>query len=307
MLISSRAVCRAARRSLDRHRTTWIGRVAIVALAIVAAGVHAALAAAPTASTSPAARKDAIKSIPFDKLDADAKTKISAVLNNTSIYRRLPTQVTQCDPDLYLFLVQHPVVIVDIWRVMGVSKVALESAGDGVFHANDGAGTTGTVVYCYQSHDTHVIYAEGAYDGPVLEKPIRAKCVLLLKSGYMQETDGRYYVTSRLDSFITFENAGVELLAKTLQPLVNKSADYNFIETSAFVGNVSRTAESNHRGVAKMAGRLSKVDEDVRDRFAELAVAVATKSAARQASASKSAKSAAGARRTASRQPTNKK
>jgi hypothetical protein len=270
-------------------------------------------AAAPGASTSPAARKDAVHSIPLDKLTGEQKAKIAHVLGNTSIYRRLPTQVTPCDPDMYLFLVQHPEVIVDIWRVMGVSKVELRPTSETTFKANDGAGTTGFVEFCFQSHDTHVIYAEGAYDGPLMEKPIRAKCVLLLKSGYMQETDGKYYVTSRLDSFITIENAGVEFLAKTLQPLVNKSADYNFSETAAFLANVSRTSESNHRGVAKLAGRLSGVDEDVRDRFAELATEIGSKHAARQAVAkapakpANSAKSSPTARRTASRQPSGKK
>jgi hypothetical protein len=106
-------------------------------------------------------------------------------------------------------------------------------------------------------------------------RPLKAKCVLLLKSGYMQETNNRYYVTSRLDAFIEIDQVGVELLAKTFQPLITKTADYNFIETTAFLGNMSRTAELHPRGMQRLATKLSSVDPQIRDRFAELSLQVA--------------------------------
>jgi hypothetical protein len=98
----------------------------------------------------------------------------------------------------------------------------------------------------------------------------------------MQETDGRYYVTSRMDTFIQIEHAGVELLAKTLQVLVHRAADYNFVETASFLGTVSRTAEVNSGGMCRLADRLSKVEPDVRDRFTELLVAAGDKARERE-------------------------
>ena len=107
--------------------------------------------------------------------------------------------------------------------------------------------------------------------------PMRARCVLLLKSGYNQETDGRYFVTSRMDTFIQIEHAGVELIAKTLQPLVHRSADFNFVETAAFVATVSRTTEANPKGMSRFAGRLTNIDPEVRQKFAELSLDVGKK------------------------------
>jgi len=244
-----------------------------------------ALAAGPTnqATSSKAAREDAIRSIPLAKLSPADKANVSSALGSASLYRRLPAQVTECDPDLYLFLVRHPEVVVNIWEVMKISNVALVRTGEDTFRATDGAGTNCQVKYCYSDHETQVIYAEGAYDGPLFSKPIRAKCVLLLKSGYVQETNGRHYITSRMDTFVDIEHAGVELLAKTLQPLVHRTADFNFVETAGFLGTISRTAEVNPTGVSRLSRKLTKLEPGVRDRFAELALDVGQKAQRRNA------------------------
>ena len=249
-------------------------------------GTFAQGASPNQATSSRAAREDAIRSIPMDRLPPELREKVASTLASTSLYRRLPVQVTQCDPSMYLFLVRHPEVVVNIWEVMNISNVALQRTGPDTFRATDNAGTLCDVKFCYGDEETQVIYAEGAYSGPMFSRPIRARCVLLLKSGYMQETNGQYYVTSRMDTFIQIEHAGVEALAKTLQILIHRSADYNFVETAAFLGTVSRTAEANPHGMRRLADKLTNLDPDVRDRFAELSMKVGEKARARQASTS---------------------
>ncbi len=95
----------------------------------------------------------------------------------------------------------------------------------------------------------------------------------------MRETNGRCYVTSRLDCFLTIEPCGAELLTKTVSPLLGKTADNNFIQTVAFVGSLSHTAEVNERGVLRLATQLTRVQPEVRARFADLAAGLAKKSA----------------------------
>lgn len=238
---------------------------------VLAVGAGSATAANPNGATSSrAAREDAMRSIPLDKLNAEDRAKVSATVTDASLYRRLPTQVIQSDPDLYLFLVKNPEVVVNIWEVLKISNVQLARTGADTFRANDGAGTLSDVKYCYSDHETQVIYTESTYNGPLINRPVRAKCVLLLKSGYARETDGHYYVTSRMDTFIQIENIGVELLAKTLQLLVLRSADYNFVETARYAGMISQAAEQNSPGVYRLAGRLENLQPEVRQQFANL-------------------------------------
>ena len=232
------------------------------------------------ASSSRAAQEEALQSLPSEKLDAEARAKVDAVLSNVSLFRRLPVRVIQCDPDFYLLLVQHPDIVVNIWRLLGVTRMSVEQTGSTTFRVADGTGTVGTLEYLYQSPDTQVVYADGTYEGPLFGKTIHCKTLAILKSGYVLEADGRYYITTRLDAFMNVQNLGAEILAKTFQPLVCRAADINFTQTAGFVGSLSHTAELNPRGIQRLSGRLVKVPADVRQQFAETADRIAKRAAA---------------------------
>lgn len=245
---------------------------AVAVCAVISVLAKTAQAAKPeVASTSRSAREDAVRLIPSDKLTEDGRKKVAAVMSQVSIFRRLPTQVIACDPNLYLFLVEHPDLVVNMWEVMDVSDMRLEKIGPDQFRANDGVGTAGHVEYLYRSADMHIMYAEGAYNGPLFMQPVHGRCLLILKTGYVRETDDRYYVTCRLDTFIQLQNVGVELVAKTFQPLVGKTADHNFRETAAFMAMVSRSAEREPRALQHLASLLTKVEDEDREQFCELA------------------------------------
>jgi len=229
------------------------------------------------ATTSRAAREDAQRSIPFHRLDPDARAKVASVLQDVTFFRRMPIRVTPCDPELYLFLVRHPDVIVNIWQVTGVTKVTMQETGPATFWITDPVGTQGSVEYLYSDHDTQVIYTEGSYDGPLFARPVKGRGLLILRSGYVREPDGRYYVTSRLDAFMRIDHLGLEILTKTFHPLVGRVADINFTYTTGFLGNLSRTAESNGDGMQHLAGKLTRVQPHVRQQFAQVAQRVAEK------------------------------
>jgi hypothetical protein len=231
------------------------------------------------ATTSDAARRDALRSIPLGKLSVENRAKVNSVLSNVSVFRRMPTRVADCDPDLYLFLVRHPDVVVNIWEVFRISRLRLRQTGDGQFQVSETDGATATFEFVYQSHDLHVLYGEGVYQGPLLTRPVKGRGVLVLKAGYVRETNGRYYVTSRLDSFLNIEPAAAELVTKTVSPVLGKTVDNNFVQTLAFVGSLSRTAEVNSRGVQRLGEQLTHVQPEVRGQFVELVASMPEKRA----------------------------
>jgi hypothetical protein len=268
------------RRPRKPRRHGWNFAAAMIALhlafAALVATPRAACAAKPdVASTSRSAREDAVRLIPMDKLSEDGRQKVGSVMSQVSIFRRLPTQVIACDPNLYLFLIEHPDLVVNMWEVMDVSDMRLERTGEDTYRANDGVGTAGHVEYLYRSYDTHVMYADGSYSGPLFVNPVHGKCLLVLKTGYVRETDDKYYITCRLDAFIQLQNVGLEFVARTFQPLVGKTADHNFRETAAFMSMVSRSAERDPRVVQNLATKLTKVPEEDRDQLCDLAKEVA--------------------------------
>jgi hypothetical protein len=233
----------------------------------------------PQGTSAREAREDAIRAVPYARLDRAARGKVSTVLANPTIFRRLPTQTIECDPHLYIFLVEHPDLVVNIWDVMGVSEVSVDRVSEAVFDVNDRAGTRGRLEFVYRGPDLHVVYAQGSYTGPMLPRPVHGECVLVLRSSYIRSNDGRYFVRAKLDAFLRLDNVGVGLLAKTFQPLVTTAADHNFRETVAFVGSVSRAAEVNYAGIQRLADKLANVTAECRQQFTELTAQLAVRAA----------------------------
>jgi hypothetical protein len=251
-----------------------------VALVWSLAGLGAAWAGAPLSGTSDErAQQDARRQIPYSKLSADARRKADAVLSSVTLYRRLPTQVIRCDPDLYHFMTTRPDVTVNIWQVLDLSNIRLSRTGETTFHADDGAGTQSDVQFLYATRDTLLVYAVGTYQGPLFISPLRGGALLLLKTGYIREPGGSYYVTARLDAFFRVDSFGADLVARTLQPLVNDNADKNFREAAMFLRNLSRAAEVDPGYMERLSRKLTNVSQSDRERFAELAQQAAQRAA----------------------------
>jgi hypothetical protein len=230
-------------------------------------------------TSSEMARQDALRSIPWERLSPAGRAKAEAVVANQSIFRRLPTKTIDCDPDFYLFLVRHPDVVVNIWEALKISQVQLRQVRANSFQLTEPGGTAISLEFLYRSRELHVIYGEGAYQGPVLSRPLVGRGLVIMKTRYAQQPNGRWHITTRLDSFTAIEPIAAELFTKTISPLLGKTADHNFTQTAAFVGSLSRTAEVNARSVRRLAAQLNHVQPEVRAGFADLAAAIARNSA----------------------------
>ncbi|UUO05314.1 hypothetical protein M4951_18265 [Blastopirellula sp. J2-11] len=227
-------------------------------------------------------RDAAIREIPFGKLTVQAGDDIRQVVTNPSIFRRLPVQVIDCDPDLYLLMVRYPEIIVNIWRLMGITNVAVERTGQFSFHAKDGAGTVSDVELVYGNRDTHIMVADGYYEGPLAPGKVDAKCVLVLKTGYAPNELNKTFVSNQLDVFVKFEHKGADLLARTLHPLIGKTADANFAETTAFLGKISKSSEDNIAGIQNLSQKLTEIDPALRAQFVQATNRVYERSLAAQ-------------------------
>ena len=82
---------------------------------------------------------------------------------------------------------------------------------------------------------------------------------------------------------MSVDSGGAELLARTLQPLVVKNIDNNFIQTIAFLGSMSKTAEVNLGGMQRLAGRLTHVQPETRQQLSAVVASVAHRAAANAA------------------------
>jgi hypothetical protein len=229
------------------------------------------------AQTSEAAKQSAIRALPMDKFTAEGRAKVRGVVSNITMFRRLPAQVIDCDPDLYLFVVQHPDVIVNTWRALKISQLQLTETGTNKYRMKEVSGTSADLEMLLKSHDTHILYAEGKFEGPLLKKTVKGQALFILKTGYIREPNNRYYITSRLDVMLSVDPGAVELITKAIQPVIGKIADNNFYQTVSFVSSLSRTCEMNGLGVQRMALQLPDVRPEVQQDFARIANTISKK------------------------------
>lgn len=252
------------------RRAICLGLVLAPALPAYFGAGFAAAADAPTFGSSPVLRQDASRSLPLSKLTPQGRTLAAKVLNDVTIFRRLPTQVIESDSEMFEFLVENPDLVINIWEVMGVTKVSMKRLGPSSFQLDDGHGTTGTIHYLYRSPTQHVVYCEGAYVGSLLPRPIRGRCILSLRSVPVRDADDRSYVQCRLDSFVQLDNAGVEVFAKTFQSVLGGIADHNFRETTGFAAKLSEAAEDAPENIRRLAARLDAVTPETKRKFASI-------------------------------------
>ena len=274
----SQAVLAAARRRawVPVRAARWLGACGA---SVVMFGVLTT-AAASAASPEPAvrdARDAAIQSIPFHELTDETQAKLWNVISKSTLHRRLPIQTIDCDPDLYLFFVRKPEVVVNMWQLMGISTLTMKRTGAYTMDALDGSGTQSKVELIYGTPETHVLYGEGVYEGPLFKRQLSGRCVMVLKSDYNKTPLQRTNISSQMDVFLTLDNVGADLMAKTLQPVLGKTADQNFAETAGFVSRVSHAIEKNSSGVPRLAARMSHVQPEVRTEFVRVATLVSQK------------------------------
>lgn len=273
------AALRAAASAFGRLRLGWRcappGLAARPACRAVCCGWLLLLLAVPAARAQPPQivfnkqlRDEALQAIPISQLGEAARTKVLGVVSRPTIYRRLPTQMVACDPDLHVFLLRYPEVVVNIWQLMGITKVKVNRVAPHVFDALDGAGTVSRAELVYGSPDVHVYYADGTYDGPMFHNPVAGNCVLVVRSSYAQQ-DGTPVVSCTMDVFARLDHLGAEILVKTLYPAVARTVDINFAESVKFVGQVSQAAELNGPGMQRMATQLTNVQPAVRESFSQ--------------------------------------
>ena len=221
------------------------------------------------------ARESAIHRRPFTQLTPEAGQRLHAVIDNASYFRRMPTESIDCDLEMFTFLVRNPEVIVNIWDVMGVTKVGLQRTGPFQLQGNDGAGTSSKMDLVFGNDSMHIYYANGSYHGNMWARELNGKCVVILHNRPAPLANGKNGIVVSMDVFMKLDNMGADLVVKTLGPLVNKTADYNFTECAAFISQLSQTAERNPYGMQELATRLRGVDPKVREQFIATTISVA--------------------------------
>lgn len=235
--------------------------------------VYQGLTIVDPGTSSSAVKKQALAETKLDKLPAAARQKAQAVLQSTSLFRRLPTISFEVDRNVYAYFLKNPNVAVSSWRALGISKFSLAEVRPNVYTADAGDGSTGSIEVLYSSPEDSLIFCEGAFKSPLLAKPIVAKAVMRLRAKFHKEVDGRVIATHFSDIFVELPSQTVETVAKIISPISNAIADRNFKQMT-FYAHMMTVAMARQPGwVEAMVDRMTDLKPAQREEFLRLSAA----------------------------------
>ncbi len=240
----------------------------LICLASVARGQSLTRKRTSSKGTSAAAaRQNAIANLPFRSLPSSTAHAVRAVVRNPSIYRRLPIETIDCDPEMLTYLLRNPEIVIGLWQKFGVANVSMQRTGPYSFVASDGIGTISRFQLIHGTPHLHVYYASGQYEGELLKNVVRAQCVLMVRSSARRTSQGRVVITNVVDVFLDMESKAINLAAKTLSPLFTRTSDANLRTTAKFVSQLSHTAEVNPDRINEVIHDLKDVEPPVREGY----------------------------------------
>lgn len=240
-------------------------------------GVAAALADAGASGRD--ARRRAAEAVPLDRMPEAQRKLATQSLRSATLFRHLPAETVTCDPALLEFVLAKPEVMVDLWRALGISRLALDPAGPGQWRMSDGYGTTGTVRLLHQERTPRggllVFHGRGGYTGPLAPRQLTGSCLVVIRHATLDpDAHGRPQQAVQTDAFLDVDGLGLEIVTRTLQPLILRSAATNLHEICLFVSQFSAAAQRNPAGVARLAERMSRTAPADRRTLARLAAGV---------------------------------
>lgn len=210
-----------------------------------------------------------LKRLPLEKLSQQAHTKIRDVVSRPSLHQELPVRTITCSKDLYVHMVQHPEIVVNIWQLMGITELRMQRTDPFIYKVTDGLGTSSTLELIYGTPELHLFYAEGSYVGKWLGHRLQGRCLVILSSEFTVD-QGRPQVKHALEVFVRLDDVAADVLARTFKPLIGKLIQYNFEQSSGFIDQVYEVAENRRSGMDRMVSRMTHVEPMVKQRFVRL-------------------------------------
>lgn len=204
-------------------------------------------------------REEASRSLPVADLNEPTLRLTNSVVQNTALYRRLPSIRSQVDHRVYRFFADHPDVAVSLWRAMGVSKLEMRQTGEWEYEADAKDGTVGVITILRRTPTDCLIHCSGMFQSPMLTKPIQARAIVYVRSTFEVDNGGQQFVTHTADMFVSFPSQTVETVAKAMAPISNKITDRNFEEVSLFLRMMQLAMAQQPGWVEQMAGKMEGI------------------------------------------------
>ena len=159
---------------------------------------------------------------PVDRLDREARCLIGQVIiehSTTGIVGPVQTPIT---PDLFVFLLDHPLVLAALVERLNLGNYKFVDRGNRQYWVDDGDGTQGLLTVVYRDESTRIYHLDGYHEGSIMPM-VKAKAVVFLRLQPVSLQDGRAAVRSNLVAYTRLKDSFLAAVVRLLRPLVGNA------------------------------------------------------------------------------------
>jgi hypothetical protein len=251
------------RRSLAAGKPVWV----VLAASIVFAGVN------PRSLAGLGSRRaDPAQVVPLDQLAPEHREVVAEVIRENSFHRQGEPESFPCHGNLYLNLLNEPLLPLSLWKDLSDSPVQLQKVGPDRYQGTDGSGSSATWNFVLRTPRLHVLLAYFNYVSPRGTARIDARIVLIVHSAYVQDSNREPWVQHDVEAYVKVDSLGWKTLARTVRPVIERVLEDQVREAGYFVSLMTRLVITYPNWACQVIGNHSAIDPVTKQRFQNVVV-----------------------------------
>lgn len=159
---------------------------------------------------------------PVDRLDASARCRIGAVINDYTTSGQVGPIQTPVTPQLYEYLLDRPPLIAALTDRLGLGAYQFTERGPNQYWVNDGEGTQGLLTLVLQDSAHRIYHIDGFHEGQVFPM-VRAKAAVFMHLTPVTSRDGYPAVQTSLMAYTRLDDSILAGLVRILRPLIGEA------------------------------------------------------------------------------------
>ncbi|ADV64069.1 hypothetical protein Isop_3512 [Isosphaera pallida ATCC 43644] len=184
-----------------------------------------------------------LASLPWASIAPEWRDGLIEVMRSAHFHRRSPAELFECDPRLYLALVNEPVLTLGLWRDLGGTQAWLRRIGPARFQGNDGQGTTAVWDYVLATPNLHILHSHLNHVGPNEAVKLDARVVLILRTEYLRDAAQRDHIRHDVEVFVKIDSRGWKAIARVARPIIEGLLNDQVQEAGWFISVLGRLIE----------------------------------------------------------------
>jgi hypothetical protein len=176
--------------------------------------------------------------IPLDSLPADLRSRIQSVLEHPSLSSKGPVETFNADAGTYRWLLEHPGVDVQLWRLLGARVTDITDQG-GTYHWNDGQGSDLHWRIVYRDSGTQAWFAEGKLKPALLVPASSFRAFVVLKYTTGKDLTDKPAVRHQVHFLLRCDSGAMALAARILGASAPRLAEQYLGQLQLFYGGLA--------------------------------------------------------------------